>query len=1190
MKLSIFRYLVILIINIFCAYAEDTIIKNLRYFPDEDGILIVNGEKRFNRALYGGNTAFRIEVGDLPEFALYLPGMGGNIKLGIIKNNDSKWLTSANFVKTKFLPGSVEYVIKDAILGSNDGYIKINVLALYEIEGAIIKILAKDISDDINLVILYGGLSEKKFSRNGDIGADPESSFYLLPEYCRKNSFLFENNKIKVQHDGKQLITITTPDKSLIKINSANNQSNPLELLNSNADSVPVVSITYKIANYEEIYFLFSKEGISEMSLEDLYLRNDSMRKELANRVKINVPDKFISSIGGFLSIAADAIWEDPCYLHGAVAWRIPLPGWRGAYAGDFLGWHDRARKHFESYALSQYTEPDSGPSVPDPSTNFARQLEKVGVSLYTSGYISRNPGQISKPHHYDMNLIFIDQLLWHFMWTGDTAFIKKMWPVIKRHLQWEKRCFDANDDALYDAYACIWASDALQYSGGGVTHSTAYNYRANNVASKLALIVGDNQEPFKKEAEKILDAVNNVLWLKDEGHYAEYVDLLGEKRVHKSAALWTIYHSNESGIADEFKKYLNTRYVDNKIPHIPFKVREIPYESFYLLSTTNWMPYTWSINNVAMAENIHTALAYWQAGRNNEAFRLFKSAILESMFLSSSPGNFQQLSSFDAFRGELYRDFADAIGITARTLVEGLFGIKPDALNDTLYLKPGLPDRWQFAQLSLPDIDFKYSKKKDDEIEIIIKQNFKNKLNLSLSLSFDRTDVKEILINGEKIEYEIKSGIEKPYIQINHEYCPEYIISIKLGEFKLPEIPSYAKLSYLDTFKLTNIDANLLNVYDPQDIFTSYIIFNNQLYGKIKKDEINATIFLLLEKNKVKWWHPIKILVKKPIELIEYKRDKKYYILKLKNNSKQNLRISLKIFNFNYNAFIKANDTIFVKVPDEFLFPGKNLIYIEYNSYVQKEYITDWTKKISKNFKIETIKLDDYHNDFITNIFKNKYLSPRCPYPTLQIPVHGFGDWCTYNVIPTINDSGLRNIALKNKNRVKFISNILFEIVGDKSKKNIIFTSKWDNYPDSIIIPLKGRALHVYLLMAGTTHHMQSRFENGVIRINYVDNSKEEFLLINPDTWWPIEQDYYIDNYAFKIDYPRPIRVYLKTGISTLETYQVKAKNRTNFIDGGAATILNIPLNYDKELKSVIIKPIANDVIIGLMGLSLVK
>ena len=46
---------------------------------------------------------------------------------------------------------------------------------------------------------------------------------------------------------------------------------------------------------------------------------------------------------------------------------------------------------------------------------------------------------------------------------------------------------YDPDNDGLYDAYACIWASDALYYNSGGVTHSSAYNYRANKTAAQLA-------------------------------------------------------------------------------------------------------------------------------------------------------------------------------------------------------------------------------------------------------------------------------------------------------------------------------------------------------------------------------------------------------------------------------------------------------------------------------------------------------------------------------------------------------------------------------------------------------------------------------------------------------------------------------------------------------------------------------
>ncbi len=32
------------------------------------------------------------------------------------------------------------------------------------------------------------------------------------------------------------------------------------------------------------------------------------------------------------------------------------------------------------------------------------------------------------------------------------------------------KNTWDSDNDGLYDAYCCIWASDALQYNSGAVT------------------------------------------------------------------------------------------------------------------------------------------------------------------------------------------------------------------------------------------------------------------------------------------------------------------------------------------------------------------------------------------------------------------------------------------------------------------------------------------------------------------------------------------------------------------------------------------------------------------------------------------------------------------------------------------------------------------------------------------------
>ncbi|HWU80258.1 MAG TPA: hypothetical protein VN158_09375, partial [Caulobacter sp.] len=50
----------------------------VRYRPDDGDFVIENGTETFNRPLYGGDTAFRVDGGDKPEFVLYLPGRGGN--------------------------------------------------------------------------------------------------------------------------------------------------------------------------------------------------------------------------------------------------------------------------------------------------------------------------------------------------------------------------------------------------------------------------------------------------------------------------------------------------------------------------------------------------------------------------------------------------------------------------------------------------------------------------------------------------------------------------------------------------------------------------------------------------------------------------------------------------------------------------------------------------------------------------------------------------------------------------------------------------------------------------------------------------------------------------------------------------------------------------------------------------------
>lgn len=669
----------------------DNASRKIQYTPEGMAFVCVNGTNKFTRALYGGYTDYRIETSDRPVFAVAKKGHHKNIRFYIKTPDGSIQLDSAEWCESRYQDGIRSYKLKDKRWHS--GCLEIEVVATVEKEAGIWRFTATGFNTPLMLLAKVCDIFKPKLLRNGDIGADPQGVF---------EPSTTENN---------------------------------LETTSIN------------ITNDSSYYFAIELSTISrqpQATLQQLFNTTVLRNQEMAGRITFTTPDKYINPIGGALIMAADGCWDGQTWLHGCVGWRMPLAGWRAGYTGDVLGWNDRAIQHFDAYAQSQVT--NITPTIPhpsqDPKMNMARAEKKWGTQMYSNGYICRNPERNNQMHHYDMNLNYIDELLWHFQYDADTLYMRKMWKVLTSHLEWEKRNFDPDDDGLYDAYCCIWASDALYYNGGAVTHSSAYNFRANLLAARIADIIGEDGSKYKAEAEKTLNAMNNRLWMEDKGHWAEYEDLMGLRRRHESAAVWSIYTPIDCGAGSSKQFYRATDYVNRNIPHI----NVVADDKFYgqTISTTNWMPYSWSINNVAAAEVMHTALAFYEAGRSEEAFDMMKANIMDQMYIGQSPANFGQISYYDAARGECYRDFGDCIGISARTLLQGLFGIKPQALYGKCIIQPGFPAEWDSASVTTPYLSYIYNKVKN-KIVIDVKQNFNQPLKIVIRQHIGNGQFREI-------------------------------------------------------------------------------------------------------------------------------------------------------------------------------------------------------------------------------------------------------------------------------------------------------------------------------------------------------------------------------------------------------------------------------------------------------------
>lgn len=1173
--------------------------RTLRYHPEGEDFVIVNGDNRFNRALYGTNTAFRVETGDVPEFGFFMPHQGGNMQLGLMSDKGSLWLNDAEYIKSVYRPGTRIYEIKDPFL--QNGLLRLTVLAMADAEGMVLKLESSDLPAGIRLICTYGGASGKRFYRNADLGVDDPEAFSLKSENCEGNRFTINGHRFELNYgektrDGKQIIRGVFPKEAQLKLASPDRVMTPRMVWTSEPESErPLLVSAIELASSSSHYLSLKKadgRSLSYADLPQLFEEAEAKRKEIAGTVWIYTPDPYINTLGGVISTAADGIWEPDCWLHGAIGWRMPLNGWRAAYVGDVIGWHERARKHFDGYAASQIKHVE--PTIPHPSQdeelNLARARKEWGTQMYSNGYITRNQYDTTKMHHYDMNLVYIDQLLWHLNWTGDLEYARKVWPVITSHLKWEKRNFDLDNDGLYDAYAAIWASDALQYNSGAVTHTTAYNYRANRMAALIASRIGEDPTPYAKEAERILNALNARLWLDKKGWWAEFQDFMGHRIIHPNAGLWTVYHAIDSEVHTPFQAYQATRYIDTEIPHIPVLAKGLEDEGYYTLSTTNWLPYAWSINNVAFAEVGHTALAYWQAGRADEAFRLFKSAVLDGMYLGASPGNIGQVSFYDAARGECYRDFGDPIGVYSRALIQGLFGVYPDLLNGRLLFRPGFPTDWKHASIKTPDLSFSFNRSGLQD-QYILETSFPKTVQPELTVRAVRERIKSIRVNGKPAKWTQKEGVGFPEIRIVCATDARNEIFIEWEGENLNTTSANLLVAEGQEFVYQSA-SEILRIFDPQTIIRSSRKRKHQLQGTAQGVKGHRTFFVLLRQGTMRWWQPVHLELRAPLTVVDYPEAKQLEF-RLKNETNQSVCASVRLNDYRQEELLQPGKTgrLHQLAETASRFGSNRLTVYEGNQLLLDTVLVNWNLKNTSD-KYRTVDLDHYFNDPVTKIFQNQYLTPRSPYTTLQIPVQGIGEWCHPKLMASINDEGLRSQVKEGC----FLTpmGIPFRTPAETDKPNIVFTSLWDNYPTAVSIPLSGQASHAYLLMAGSSNHMQCHIPNGIVRIKYTDGSEESLRLINPETWVPIEQDFYVDGAAFRLNAPRMYRVGLKRGVVSRDLEKdlaidpAEVYGRT--IDGGAATILDIPLDPQKELKELYMETLANDVVVGLMAITLLN
>jgi hypothetical protein len=138
----------------------------------------------------------------------------------------------------------------------------------------------------------------------------------------------------------------------------------------------------------------------------------------------------------------------------------------------------------------------------------------------------------------------------------------------------------------------------------------------------------------------------------------------------------------------------------------------------------------------------------------------------------------------------------------------------------------------------------------------------------------------------------------------------------------------------------------------------------------------------------------------------------------------------------------------------------------------------------------------------------------------------------------------------------------------------NIAFTSRWDNWPRQVDIPVNKTGDSVWFLLCGTTNPMEVRIANAELRMNYADGVVERLAIVPPFNFWTlcpyggVDYDYNRDGFALPKIPPT--------------TAQLGRNCR--------AIVLGWHLRPGVRLKSVTLETESEEVVIGLMGLTVMS
>jgi len=1153
------------------------------------GFAIHNGSAYFNRPLFGTHQPSMLLSGDRPAFAYVAPTRGGKIGtlyLGLITERGGKWLDHFTKIDSVYQPGLTRQIVEDPVLGT--GSLEVTAVPLSSAEGFIIQLRwIRPLAGRVRLVWAFGGTS----------GYDVNYSWLVnrlqLQErdsvgnvvHIWGNRFSLTSSRIK----GRTIWGTCDLAGQFSMKDAGKVVKGPLDAEHAPPSKAPVVVFAGDWPrDRKSVRLVFTMAGVATLAKlaadpASTFEQSVHFYQALANRVQVHTPDPYFDLAVKAMVIANDGLWQPPSFLHGAVSWMQHYLGWRGWYGSEALGWHKRVMSAILAFAAFQIQHGDNRGGIPD-------RLE--------------HPGEL----YYNMDEVYLDDIYYHYLWTGDRPLLASLFPVIQGILSWEKRLLDPDNDALYENCLNTWISDSHWYDGGDCTQASGYMFRGYELAAEAAKAAGADPQPFLDAAERIRRTMNSKLWLSSQGHYAEYIDRMGLKRIHPSPELPTIYHPIDFGVTDPFQAYQMLRFTETNLRNetgIPRGGR--------LVWSSKWAPnydkhYTHSTYDLIFAENLNLAIAYYRAGQYDKAYDLVK-GVYASMYQGAVPGG---LSCHAYLNGQqrANEEFGDAISMFARTAVEGVFGILPEMQQDVINISPGFPSKWSEASISTPDLSYEFHRTGS---EIILRVNTLRAVRIHYRIPLFNASLVKVSVNGSATEAHLEPGISESFVDVTGPLGRQSDLRIQFQPRGIalrcpPVVVPGARLNIQFT------GASYRGVKDPQGVLGPISSSGGTVSGTVKGALGWHTLFLRLGGAKDSRWEPVNVDVRPAVEILAPRLDFNtgQCDFSIRNNraaameahatahwAGRTTRLDVRLRPGAEERFRTLGNL-------SALLQGKNRLEISGlpgASRVTTDvlYWPPAPPAAAPSMHWKLLRLERFYNDSLSTVLSHPFWTSDT--------VHGD---------PVCRDYMLEHLAGSRSGRPNdnflrsrvnsqgvFVTHSGIPFAERAAGKNIVALSlTWKIFPDHLVVPVERTARKVYFLISGVTFPMQSQIANARIVINYADGGKANLDLVNPKNFDSSWAGFFGGSYHYAANGMEVIGNLSQGGLDLMSRSMPVARPATVLGQEGApeqldyhqwaypthADIVDVDCDSSCKIQNVEVRVLSNDVIMAVHGITLLK